>query len=148
MPETITLLQMLLLLLAIGGFAGVMAGLLGVGGGIILVPAFFYTFSALGYGGDQLMQICLATSLATIVFTSMRSVLAHHKRGAVDWEILKTWASGIILGAVIGVAVATSLRTTVLQGIFGVLGLIVGLYLAFSRDSWRLGTTMPTGCRR
>ncbi|MGR3290945.1 MAG: sulfite exporter TauE/SafE family protein [Paracoccaceae bacterium] len=148
MPETITLLPMLLLLLAIGGFAGVMAGLLGVGGGIILVPAFFYTFSALGYGGDQLMQICLATSLATIVFTSMRSVLAHHKRGAVDWEILKTWASGIILGAVIGVAVATSLRTTVLQGIFGVLGLIVGLYLAFSRDSWRLGTTMPTGYRR
>ncbi len=74
MPELSVLLPMLIILLLIGAFAGVIAGLLGVGGGIVLVPAFFYTFSHLGYGGPQLMQICLATSLATITVTSVRSV--------------------------------------------------------------------------
>ena len=73
------------LLVLIGAIAGVIAGLLGVGGGIVLVPAFLYTFLALGYDGPQIMQVCLATSLATIVFTSQRSVRAHAKKGAVDW---------------------------------------------------------------
>ncbi|NBB98817.1 MAG: TSUP family transporter, partial [Alphaproteobacteria bacterium] len=66
------------LLLVIGAFAGLVAGLLGVGGGIVLVPAFFYLFSALGYGSAQLMQVCLATSLATIIVTSARSVQSHN----------------------------------------------------------------------
>ena len=108
MPEMSILLQMAGLLLVIGAFAGVMAGLLGVGGGIILVPAFFYTFSALGYQSSQLMQICLATSLATIIVTSLRSVASHNKMGAVDWEILRRWAPGIVVGAVLGVMVAAS----------------------------------------
>ena len=90
MPELSELLPMLALILLIGGFAGVIAGLLGVGGGIVLVPAFFYAFSGLGYGGPWLMQMCLATSLATIVVTSLRSVLAHNRKGAVDWSILRT----------------------------------------------------------
>ena len=76
MPDLATLLPMVALLLAIGALAGVIAGLLGVGGGIVLVPAFFYAFSHLGYGGAQLMQICVATSLATIVVTSPRSVMS------------------------------------------------------------------------
>lgn len=88
----IDLLALLLLLLVIGAIAGVLAGLLGVGGGIVLVPAFYYIFSALGYNSPKLMQICLATSLATIIVTSIRSVLAHHKKGAVDWDILRKWA--------------------------------------------------------
>ena len=142
------LYPMLALLLVIGAFAGVIAGLLGVGGGIILVPAFFYAFAALGYGGNQLMQICLATSLATITVTSTRSLMAHHERGAVDWAILKSWAPGIIPGAILGVLIASALRTTVLQAIFGALGIIVGLYLAFGRDAWRLGDQMPTGPAR
>ena len=133
------------MLLAIGAFAGVLAGLLGVGGGIVLVPAFFYAFSTLGYGSDQLMQICLATSLATIVVTSTRSVLSHAKKGAVEIDILKTWAPGIAIGAVIGVLVASSLRSDVLQGIFGGLALIVGLYMGLGRDHWRLGAEMPRG---
>ncbi len=148
MPEMTTLLPMAAMLLAIGAFAGVMAGLLGVGGGIILVPAYFYIFSALGYGGDQLMQVCLATSLATIIVTSLRSVSSHHKKGAVDWDILRGFAPGIVVGAAIGVLVAAALRSVVLQGIFGVLGITVGLYLGFGRDTWRLGNAMPTGLRR
>ena len=69
MPDPMLLLQMLVLLMVIGGLAGVLAGLLGVGGGIVLVPCFFYAFQTLGYGGAQLMQMCLATSLATIIVT-------------------------------------------------------------------------------
>lgn len=148
MPEVTILLPMVAMLLAIGAFAGVMAGLLGVGGGIILVPAYFYIFSSLGYGGDQLMQVCLATSLATIIVTSLRSVSSHNKKGAVDWETLRGFAPGIVVGAAIGVLVAAGLRSVVLQGIFGVLGIVVGLYLGFGRDTWRLGNAMPTGLKR
>lgn len=148
MPDSSLVLQMLLLLVVIGAFAGVLAGLLGVGGGIVLVPAFFYAFRTLGYDGPQLMQMCLATSLATIIVTSVRSVLSHHKRGAVDWRILRGWAPGIALGAVAGVLVAASLRSSVLQGVFGVLGIGIGLYLGFGRVQWRLGAAMPEGRTR
>lgn len=142
------LLQLAALLAVIGGIAGVIAGLLGVGGGIVLVPAFFYAFSALGYGGPQLMQVCLATSLATIIVTSLKSVRAHNKRGAVDWEILKGWGPWIAGGALVGMIAASGLKSVFLQGIFGVLGLTVGLYLAFGRAEWRLGDTMPRGVPR
>src|SRR6056297_3248049 len=119
MPETGLLIQMLIMLIAIGAFAGVLAGLLGVGGGIVLVPAFFYAFQTLGYDGPQLMQVCLATSLATIIVTSIRSVLSHNKKGAVDWSILRGWALGIAIGAALGVVTASSLRSNTLQGVFG-----------------------------
>ncbi len=148
MPDTGLLLQMLALLVVIGGVAGVLAGMLGVGGGIVLVPAFFYTFQTLGYDGPQLMQVCLATSLATIVVTSMRSVLSHNKKGAVDWDILRTWAPGIAIGAVVGMFVAASLRSVTLQALFGVLGIVIGLYMGFGRADWRLGQAMPRGVKR
>ncbi|MCV2881521.1 sulfite exporter TauE/SafE family protein [Actibacterium sp. XHP0104] len=143
MPDITTLVTLAVILMGIGAFAGVLAGLLGVGGGIVLVPAFLYTFSALGYDGPQLMQICLATSLATIIVTSIRSVLSHNRKGAVDWGILKTWAPGIMVGALVGVLVASNLRSTVLQGIFGVLGMCIALYLAFGRQSWKIAEQMP-----
>ncbi|UWR25164.1 sulfite exporter TauE/SafE family protein [Sulfitobacter sp. S223] len=148
MPDTLLLIQMAVLLLVIGAFAGVLAGLLGVGGGIVLVPAFFYAFQTLGYGGDQLMQLCLATSLATIIVTSVRSVLSHNKKGAVDWDILRSWAPGIVIGAVIGMFAVAGLRSSTLQAIFGVLALIVGLYMGFGRSEWRLGQAMPRGIAR
>lgn len=148
MPDPWLLGQMALLLAAIGAVAGVIAGLLGVGGGIVLVPAFFYAFTALGYAGPQLMQVCLATSLATIIVTSVKSVRAHDRKGAVDWTILKGWGPWIALGALVGVVAASGLRSVVLQGVFGVLGLCVGLYLAFGRAEWRLGSEMPRGAGR
>ena len=144
-----TLLPMVALLAFIGAIAGVIAGLLGVGGGIVLVPSFFFMFSYLGYGDSpQLMQICLATSLATIIVTSIRSVMAHNKRGAVDWDILKTWWPWIAVGAVLGMLAAAALRSSTLQLIFGVLALIAGLYMAFGRQEWRLGSKMPEGPAR
>lgn len=148
MPELSALLPMVVLLLAIGAFAGVIAGLLGVGGGIILVPAFFYAFSFLGYGGERLMQACLATSLATIIVTSSRSALAHHRKGAVDWGILRAWAPGIAIGALAGVFAVAQLRTPALQAIFGLLALVVALYLGLGRAEWRIGPAMPGGAVR
>jgi len=141
-------LPLLLLMLVIGAFAGIAAGLLGVGGGIILVPAFYYTFVSLGYDSPQIMQICVATSLATIVVTSARSVLSHHKKGAVEWDILRQWAPGIAVGAILGVVIASGLRSNSLMMIFGILGLLVGSYMAFGRSDWRLGTEMPKGIQR
>lgn len=148
MSDPTLLIQMAVLLALIGAFAGVLAGLLGVGGGIVLVPAFFYAFQTLGYAGPQLMQMCLATSLATIIVTSIRSVHAHNKKGAVDWDILRSWAPGIVIGAILGMLVVAQLRTTTLQAIFGVLALIVGLYMGLGRSEWRLGHAMPKGALR
>jgi uncharacterized membrane protein YfcA len=143
MPEISALLPMVGLLLLIGAVAGVVAGLLGVGGGIVLVPAFFYAFNHLGYGGAQLMQICVATSLATIVVTSPRSVMSHHKKGAVDWQMLRDWAPFIVVGALSGTLVAAQVKSVVLQVVFGVLAGLAGLYMAFGRPDWRLGPVMP-----
>lgn len=148
LPELADVLPMLLLLFVIGAFAGVLAGLLGVGGGIVLVPAFFYAFTALGYDNAQVMQICLATSLATIVVTSVRSLAAHARRGAVDWDILRGWGPGIAFGAAVGVYAATGLRSETLVAVFAVLGIIVGLYMGLGRPDWRLGPEMPRGWRK
>ena len=148
MPDVILLLQMGIVLLCIGAIAGVLAGLLGVGGGIVLVPAFFYAFQTLGYDGPQLMQVCLATSLATIIVTSVRSVMSHNKKGAVDWEILRGWAPGIAIGAVLGMMTVASLQSSTLQAIFGGLALVVGMYMGFGRAHWRLGQAMPQGLGR
>lgn len=148
MPDPMLLITMVLMLAVIGAFAGVLAGLLGVGGGIVLVPAFFYAFGTLGFSGPNLMQVCLATSLATIIVTSARSVLSHNKKGAVNWDVLKSWGPYIAAGAAVGVVTASALKSTTLQMIFGVLGIVVGLYMAFGKSEWRLGDGMPVGLRR
>ncbi len=136
------------MLLVLGAASGVLAGLLGVGGGIILVPAFLVVFTVLGFDSPEVMQMCLATSLATIVVTSVRSVLAHDKRGAVDWVVLKTWAPGLVLGALLGVLTASVLGSAVLQVIFAILAGVVGGYMTFGRRNWRLGRRMPVGVLR
>lgn len=145
MPDIPVIFGLLAFLMAVGALAGVLAGLLGVGGGIVLVPAFYFGFSALGYDGPQLMQICLATSLATIVVTSVRSLLAHNKKGAVEWPILRGWGPGIVIGAVLGMMAATQMRSVALQMLFGILGICIGFYMAFGRSEWRLGETLPKG---
>lgn len=139
------ILPLVVILALVGASAGVLAGLLGVGGGIILVPAFYYVFSRLGFDGPDLMQLCLATSLATIVVTSVRSLRAHDRKGAVEWPVLRRWAPGIALGAVAGGLLVRGLQTDVLQMIFAVLAAAIGAYMMFGRSSWRLGPEMPIG---
>lgn len=137
-----------IILIFTGAFAGILAGLLGVGGGIVLVPAFLLIFVQAGFGGPDVMQLCLATSLATIIVTSMRSVMAHNRKGAVDWQILRGWAAGIGLGALVGVLTVGALRTQALQLIFAVLVIVIAIYMAISRPHWRLADQMPSGWKR
>lgn len=132
------------LLLVIGGVAGIVSGMLGVGGGIVLVPAFLYAFTALGYDSPYVMQVCLATSLATIAVTSGRSVRGHRAKGAVDEAVLRGWGPWIAGGALVGVVAAGGMKSTALMLTFGVIGTVIGLYISFGRDSWRLGDEMPT----
>ena len=134
---------MALLLAAVGAFAGVLAGLLGVGGGIVLVPAFYYVFRALGFDAPDVMQVCVATSLATIVVTSIRSVQSHHRKGAVDWAILRGWSPFIAVGAVGGMLAAAVTSGEALQAIFAVLAMTVALYMGLGRSHWRLAQEMP-----
>ncbi len=142
------LLTLLLYLIPPAAVAGVIAGLLGVGGGIVLVPTFLLTFGALGYDSPWLMQICLGTSLATIIVTSVRSLGKHKARGAVDMSILRSWAPGIACGALIGVVVANWLSSATLEVIFGGLTICIGLWLALGRSDRRLADEMPTGSLR
>ncbi|MBF0481262.1 MAG: sulfite exporter TauE/SafE family protein [Desulfovibrionaceae bacterium] len=108
-----------------GLIAGILAGLLGVGGGIVVVPALVFIFSVQGLPAGHVMQMALGTSLGTIMFTSISSFRAHHRRGAVDWGIVKAIAPGILLGTFSGSYLAARLSTDVLKGFFGVFLLYV-----------------------
>jgi uncharacterized membrane protein YfcA len=108
----------LLNLILMGGLAGVMAGLLGIGGGALIVPVLAIVFEGQGVPPEIIMQLALGTSLATIVFTAVSSVMAHHRRGAVDWAIFRHIAPGIVAGALIGSAIAEALANRTLRVLF------------------------------
>jgi uncharacterized membrane protein YfcA len=94
--------SLVLLLLAMGCVGGFLAGLLGIGGGMLLVPAITWVGTNHGFAPQYVVKMAVATSLATIVFTSVSSVRAHHKRGAVRWDIVSRLAPGIVLGSLMG----------------------------------------------
>lgn len=102
----------------LGAFAGVLAGLLGVGGGLVIVPALTFLFTAQQLNPAYILHLALGTSLATIIFTSVSSTRAHHGRGAVDWLILRRITPGIIIGTLCGSWVAAQLSTRFLKGFF------------------------------
>jgi len=108
-----------------GLFAGLLAGLLGVGGGIVIVPALVFIFSSAGLPAEHIMQMALGTSLGTIMFTSISSFRAHHLRGAVDWGIVRKITPGILIGTFSGSYLAARLSTNVLKGFFAVFLLYV-----------------------
>lgn len=101
-----------------GAIAGVIAGLLGVGGGIVIVPILVFLFTAQGIPQDHIMQMALGSSLGSIVFTSISSFRAHHRRGAVHWDIVKRMTPGILIGTFGGSWIAAALSTAFLKGLF------------------------------
>lgn len=101
-----------------GAIAGVIAGLLGVGGGIVVVPALVFIFAAQGLPAEHIMKMALGTSLGAICFTSISSFRAHHKRGAVIWPIVAAITPGILVGTFGGTWLAAALSTTFLKGFF------------------------------
>ena len=98
-----------LIYLVLGGFAGTLAGLFGVGGGMIIVPVLVYSFSLQGMNSDVLTHMAVGTSLATIVFTSINAIRAHHKKGAVRWHLFVWLTVGIVLGTVLGALTAAQI---------------------------------------
>lgn len=121
----------LLAYLLTGALAGVMAGLLGVGGGLVVVPALAWVFATQGYASDSLMQFAVGSSLATIVPTSVSSLLAHHTRGSVDWTAVRGLVPGIVLGALAGAVLAHFTSSAGLAVCFGLFEIAVALQLAF-----------------
>lgn len=119
-------LYLFIVLVLMGAVSGFLAGLLGIGGGMIMVPFLTYILSGQGAGDGLAVKMAIATSMAVIVFTSMSSVRAHHKRGAVRWDIVIRLAPGIILGSLLGSIGVFSL----LNGAY--LAIFFGVFVAFS----------------
>lgn len=105
-------------LLALGACTGFLAGLLGIGGGMLMVPFITFILTSRGFPEELAMKMAVATSLATICFTSLSSVRAHHIRGAVLWPLVRRLAPGILLGSLIGAQVAVALPGKILSMIF------------------------------
>lgn len=120
------MLASILLFMVLGSFAGVLAGLLGVGGGLVIVPMINYTFALQGLSGEHLHHMALGTSLATIMFTSISSFMAHHRNKMVIWSIVAHITPGILLGTFLGSKVAVHMPTTLLKGFFIIFLIYVG----------------------
>lgn len=124
----------LISLLSLGLIAGLLAGLLGIGGGAVIVPALVWIFHLSDTIPEQhLMHIAIGTSLATIVITSISSIIAHHRRGAVQWPIVKQLAPGIVIGALFGAWVADLLSSDALRIVFGVFLLLLSIEMIFGK---------------
>ncbi|MEQ8936392.1 MAG: sulfite exporter TauE/SafE family protein [Amphiplicatus sp.] len=136
-------------MLAAGLFAGFAAGVFGIGGGFVVVPALYAIFTLLGGDPEVTTHVAIGTSLSTIIVTSIRSVQAHAKRGAVDFDVLRTWAPFIVAGVLVGLLLAKSVDGETLTIIFSVGVFIMGLYMMFGRaGALKISDTMPTGWLR
>jgi uncharacterized membrane protein YfcA len=137
-------LAALLAMLLGGGFVmGVLAGLLGIGGGGIMVPILYELFSAIGVDEAVIMHLCVGTSLAVIMPTSLRSFFSHRSKGAVDIDIIRSMALPVVAGVVIGTLVARYSNTTILTAIWAGAATMMSIKMFFGRESWKLGDEIP-----
>ena len=134
--QIISLISVMAVAASISGF---MAGLLGVGGGIIMVPALYYAFTVLGYDESTKMHLALGTSLAIIIPTSVMSTKTHMKYEAVDFTLIKSFGLFVAAGVLIGTFLASNLETKKLLLIFSIFSACVGLFFIFFRE--KLGAT-------
>lgn len=119
------MLQSLAIFAVTGAAAGLLAGLFGVGGGLIMVPALAFVLPRQGVAPEIVMQVAIGTSLAVIGVTSLSSTRAHHRRGSVRWDVLKAFAPGLALGALGGAFVAHGLKGRTLEMIVGIGALLI-----------------------
>lgn len=129
-------------LLLLGCFTGFAAGLLGIGGGMIMVPFLTMLLSSRGFPLDIVVKVAIATSLTTILFTSLSSVRAHHRRGAVRWDIVKTLAPGVVVGSLLGAQAASLMPGRVLAIGFGVFVGLMATNMLFKKAT-RPDSTLP-----
>lgn len=132
-----------LALLAAGAVTGLLAGVFGVGGGAVAVPILYELFRILNVPDEVRMPLCVGTSLAIIVPTSLRSFQAHRAKGAVDMSILKVWAIPVVLGVAVGSIIARFAPADLFKAVFVVVAAITAIRLLFGKDTWRLGLDLP-----
>lgn len=129
--------------IAAGAAVGVLAGMLGIGGGLVLVPVLFELLRSLGAEEGMAIRAAIGTSLATVIVTGLRSASSHHRRGALDRDLVLAWAPAIIIGSLLGAEVATRIDPSSLLKVFAMVTVLLGLNMAFGRSSWRLGDRPP-----
>jgi uncharacterized membrane protein YfcA len=134
---------LVLALLAAGLATGVLAGLLGIGGGSILVPVLYEVFSSLGVDDAVRMHLAVGTSLAVIVPTSLRSFAGHRSRGAVDMDLVRSMALSVVAGVCLGAVLARYSNEAVLKAIWVAAASLISLKLFFARPDRQLGDSIP-----
>ena len=127
------MLTIILTYCAIGSFVGILAGLLGVGGGLVIVPILVFSFGTQKIEPEIIMHLALGTSLASIMFTSVSSFMAHHRRGAVHWDIVRKIVIGIFVGTFLGSCFASLLSTNILKGFFVIFLFFVAFQMLFNK---------------
>lgn len=131
-----------------GVFAGVIAGLFGVGGGTVIVPVLFYAFEVLGVGGESNLHVAVGSSLLTIVATSWRSLAAHRRHGAVDEAVLKTWVPWVGFGALVGAFVAGITSMEGLAIVYGICLALIAAQMGLLPERITLRSDLPQGWGR
>src|SRR6201991_5205199 len=137
--------ELALMLVAVGAVSGFFAGIFGIGGGAILVPVFYECFRLAGVPLEVRMPLCIGTSLAIIIPTSIRSFRAHHARGAVDLEILKLWWLPIVIGVIAGSITARYAPERLFKLVFVGVAWSAAARLLLARDNWKFGDDVPKG---
>lgn len=138
----------LIIFLAIGVFAGFLAGIFGVGGGIIIVPILYVVFTQMGYASEVIMHMALGTSLATIIVTSISSLMAHHKNGAVIWSVFRNLTPGMAVGSFIGAGIAGLLSAGYLQLIIGAFLVWVSYTMFFAWQARAKDAALPSKAKQ
>jgi len=133
------------LLLATGALAGFLAGIFGIGGGAVLVPVLYECFRVAGVPLDVRMPLCIGTSLAIIIPTSIRSWRAHSARGAVDMAVLRQWALPVLVGVIAGSVIARYAPERLFKYVFVGVAWAAAARLLFGKAEWRLGDDLPKG---
>lgn len=145
MNELLPFLPLAAVLVVTGCVAGVLAGLLGVGGGFVVVPVLFTMLGLIDIDNSVRMHVAVGTSLASIVLTSLVSARSHHKRGAVDTELLKSWGIWIFAGSVCGALIAGSVGGATLSAVFAAVAVGVALYMSLTPAEFRIRDQLPSG---
>jgi uncharacterized membrane protein YfcA len=139
------LLELALLLVAVGTLSGFLAGVFGIGGGAILVPVFYECFRLAGVPLEVRMPLCIGTSLAIIIPTSIQSFRAHYARGAVDMEILKVWWLPVVTGVIAGSVTARYAPERLFKIVFVAVAWSAAARLLLARETWKFGDDLPRG---
>lgn len=143
MTELLNQWPIVVALIATGVFAGILAGLFGVGGGIVIVPVLYFLLQSFGVSAESAMMIATATSLATIVPTSISSIRSHHAKGNVDISLLKYWAGFILVAAVLGSLLAHSIKGNSLTLMFAIIAILVSCNMMFRAGAPALVQKLP-----